>query len=438
PNNMPSGGAGGNATSGQGGAAGHGGVTTQGTVTITNATITANDASAPGSGASANGGPGGAGSGGASGSTGVATTGTGGDPAGEGVRAGGPLTISNSIVAGNPKGNCSGGPADGGHNVTFGTGPCPGTVADPKLGALADNGGATATHRPGPGSAALDIVPGSGSNCPTTDQRGAARPRGPGCEAGAVEIAPPVALTGAASGVSTAAATLGGTVNAVGLPGTFHFDYGTTGAYGTSTLDGTLAAGTGATPASAPITGLAADTQYHFRVVVTTIDGTALGDDHTFRTAAVDTGNPQDTVAPVLSAVSLTNKIFAVNPKGAAEISAAKAKAKKPKLGTALRFTLSEAARVVFTIQRASVGRTVGTSCVKATKANAKKKHCRLLTPAGRFAANAVAGANTKTFSGRIGKRSLTPGSYRFVLVATDAAGNASKPVTATFRVVKK
>ena len=56
---------------------------------------------------------------------------------------------------------------------------------------------------------------------------------------------------------------------------------------------------------------------------------------------------------------------------------------------------------------------------------------------AGRFAANAVAGANTKRFSGRIGKSALKPGRYRVVLVATDPSGNHSQAKRLAFRVVR-
>jgi predicted outer membrane repeat protein len=57
--------------------------------------------------------------------------------------------------------------------------------ADPKLGALADNGGSTQTMALLPGSAAIDA--GDDSACPTTDQRGVVRPQGAHCDMGAYE-----------------------------------------------------------------------------------------------------------------------------------------------------------------------------------------------------------------------------------------------------------
>jgi hypothetical protein len=107
------------------------------------------------------------------------------------------LTLTNSVIASNSKVNCGtnlGTIADGGHNVSFPDATCPGLVADPKLGALADNGGPTKTMALGDGSAARDIAT---ANCPATDQRGITRPQGVACDAGAfeVEVPPPPATT---------------------------------------------------------------------------------------------------------------------------------------------------------------------------------------------------------------------------------------------------
>jgi hypothetical protein len=106
------------------------------------------------------------------------------------------VTLVDSIVAANGvagEANCNeiapGAIFDGGHNVTSDAS-CKGTVGNPLLGALADNGGLTETMLPGTGSAAIGIVP-SSSCSPYVDQRGDSRP-GSGksaCDAGAVETA---------------------------------------------------------------------------------------------------------------------------------------------------------------------------------------------------------------------------------------------------------
>jgi hypothetical protein len=106
-------------------------------------------------------------------------------------------------------------------------------------------------------------------------------------------------------------------------------------------------------------------------------------------------------------------------------------------VGTVFGYRLSEAARVVFTIERRLRGRRAGKSCARPTAANRKHRVCTRLRRIGAFAQQAVAGADSKPFSGRIGHRQLAPGAYRASLVATDAAGNASQAAHASFVVVK-
>jgi hypothetical protein len=77
---------------------------------------------------------------------------------------------------------------DQGGNVSWNDTTCPGKVADPMLGALANNGGLTETLLPSTGSSAIGAVP-SASCTVYEDQRGMPRP-GAGktnCDAGAVE-----------------------------------------------------------------------------------------------------------------------------------------------------------------------------------------------------------------------------------------------------------
>jgi hypothetical protein len=66
-------------------------------------------------------------------------------------------------------------------------------TGDPLLGALANNGGLTATLLPAIGSPAVNAA--SSEACTRTDQRGEPRPVGPACDIGSVEIAPRVART---------------------------------------------------------------------------------------------------------------------------------------------------------------------------------------------------------------------------------------------------
>jgi len=97
----------------------------------------------------------------------------------------------------------------------------------------------------------------------------------------------PIVTTGTATGVTSSAATLNGTVDPRGATATCYFTYGTSTAYGSRTPSQTVGAAAGAQPTSATATGLKTGTGYHFRAVCTTAAGTASGGDATFTTAAV-------------------------------------------------------------------------------------------------------------------------------------------------------
>lgn len=112
------------------------------------------------------------------------------------------VILANTIFAGHEAGNgfnpitCRDRFVDGGGNLQFPVDRAGGgsddpdalcaagiTVADARLGELADNGGPTPTLMP----AAASPAAGLGTGCPVTDQRGQARDQG-ACTAGAVEL----------------------------------------------------------------------------------------------------------------------------------------------------------------------------------------------------------------------------------------------------------
>jgi CSLREA domain-containing protein len=427
------GGAGGAGFGGAGGAGGSGGGLRLGGTTspLVQVTVAGNSALAGSAGGEAGGGHGGNG-GGADGANAAGTAGGAGAQGSPGgiVNAAGTLTLTNSVVAGNSPVNCLGTIGDGGHNVGFPEASCPGLATDPHLGPLSDNGGPTRTLALGPDSSALDIVPAAGSACAAADQRGVSRPRGTACDAGAYERAAPDATTGAASAVDQVSATLAGSVVANASEASIRFEYGTSAGYGAST-PATTAGGVGASAVSAAITGLTAGTTYHFRVVAESGEGSTAGADATFATAAVP---PGDTTAPLLQNVTAIPATFAIDTKTPAETAVTAAKAKK---GTRIQFTVSEPARVLFTVAQAAAGRSVGGKCAKPTKANAKRKKCTRYVNPLRFARIAAAGASGAKFSGRIGTKTLGRHRYRMTLVATDIAGNHSKTARLALRVVK-
>lgn len=85
-------------------------------------------------------------------------------------------------------------------------------------------------------------------------------------------------------------ATLVGRINANGSATSYRFEYGPTIAYGTSVPLADASAGSASTPAvfAQGISGLVPDTDYHFRVVATNANGTAVSDDRMFRTQKGD------------------------------------------------------------------------------------------------------------------------------------------------------
>jgi hypothetical protein len=146
-------------------------------------------------------------------------------------------------------------------------------------------------------------------------------------------------------------------------------------------------------------------------------------------------GGVADTIAPRLTALGITNKVFTVGSHPT-PVGLARAKAKK---GTTFVFTSSEAGTATITISRAAQGRRRGRRCVKTTKKNRKARKCTRYTAARPpLTRRAVAGANAVPFSGRIGTKALKPGSYRATIVVADAAGNRSQAKSIGFKVVKK
>ncbi len=96
---------------------------------------------------------------------------------GGGIYSNNAITTSNSIVAGNTGGDIQGSVASSSSGNIIGV--------DPKLDALADNGGPTWTMLPQSGSPVIDAI--ACTNAPATDQRGVPRPQGVQCDIGAVE-----------------------------------------------------------------------------------------------------------------------------------------------------------------------------------------------------------------------------------------------------------
>jgi alpha-tubulin suppressor-like RCC1 family protein len=98
----------------------------------------------------------------------------------------------------------------------------------------------------------------------------------------------PTVTSTAATSVKTREATLNGKVNPNGPDAHYHFEYGTTTAYGSSTPEGDAGFGTSAVPESAKVV-LYPSTTYHYRIVASNWAGTSYGADKEFTTSAAST-----------------------------------------------------------------------------------------------------------------------------------------------------
>jgi PKD domain len=149
---------------------------------------------------------------------------------------------------------------------------------------------------------------------------------------------PPAVATEQVSGLTQGGVTLNATVNPNGEEVTeCAFEYGPTESYGSSSPCSSLP-GSGGSPVavSATVTGLAANSVYHFRIAATTVVGTRTGSDQAFTTPAAPSGTgsggspvpvsspSQETLAftstltPVLSSSDFNAVGVALNAKSAA------------------------------------------------------------------------------------------------------------------------
>jgi hypothetical protein len=124
----------------------------------------------------------------------------------------------------------------------------------------------------------------------------------------------PTVETKAATSITERGAELNGAVNPCGLETKYYFEYGTTTSYGSKTPEASVGSGTSSLGESKTITGLAASTTYHFRIVATNSKGTTDGSDEAFSTTAKPTVETKAATSIGETGVSLNG---IVNPKGA-------------------------------------------------------------------------------------------------------------------------
>jgi hypothetical protein len=148
--------------------------------------------------------------------------------------------------------------------------------------------------------------------------------------------------------------------------------------------------------------------------------------------AASPSPAPSPNLAPALTNVGVTNKVFA--PVG-------KVGATRVKRGTRFRYTLSEPARVRIRIERVLPGRVRvrGTrrTCVKPTARNRRARRCKRYRRVTTLVAEERAGRQSTAFTGRVRGRALRRGAYRARLVAFDALGARSRETRIALRIVR-
>jgi len=240
-----------------------------------------------------------------------------------------------------------------------------------------------------------------------------------------VFVNPPTVSTAAAAAITSRAATLTGSVGP-DAPSGAYFQYGTTGAYGSSTAAQSVTVSTAATALSALAAGLAPATTYHFRAVAENSGGVAYGADRTFTTLAAAAPTP------LITAASESHRVWREGSRLAAY-----ARAKRPPLGTSFSVSLNEAASVTLSFSERAGGRRLGRRCLAPTPRNRRRPACKRMITAGTLTFAARAGLNRISFQGRISAhKRLALGSHT-LLISADASGQRSATKSLAFTIVR-
>jgi streptogramin lyase len=243
---------------------------------------------------------------------------------------------------------------------------------------------------------------------------------------------PPIAKTVSASATGPTAASVTGTANGHAQATSFHIEYRPIGGATTATPEQSLGTTRGDTPASAALTGLAPNTAYQARFVVTNPTDTRSGAFLTFTTAALPQGTPR-APAPTLIGASQTHKSWREG-----NALAQTSRKRKPPVGTTFSFTLNEVAAVRMDFTQSTSGRRQGSKCVHLTRRNGGARKCTLTTIPGTLSFTGHTGLNKVGFQGRISRsRKLKPGRYTLVITAIGSTGARSAQVKLSFTIVK-
>jgi PKD repeat protein len=144
--------------------------------------------------------------------------------------------------------------------------------------------------------------------------------------------------------------------------------------------------------------------------------------EHLVPPGVLSTGPPR---GARLSSLSLSPSFFRAKASGPSVLRAGK------RGGSVVSYTLTGPATVTFTILRLVPGVKQGKSCVRRTPGSRTGKRCRRQVEVrGSFTGVGKAGTSSLRFSGRIGGKRLTPGSYVLIARANGPVARASFRIT--------
>jgi len=222
----------------------------------------------------------------------------------------------------------------------------------------------------------------------------------------------PSVRTGDATEVTTDAATMRGTVNPNdSTDTTWWFEYGTSDADGSRSPAQGIQPGHTYEPVSADLSGLEPGATYHYRLVAESGAGRSYGPDRAFTTATVPASQPARISGLRVSPRRVTRA-----------------------RGATVRFRLSAAVDVRFTVERIAPGRRVGTTCRALSRARPSSP-CRARVRVGAFQRSPVGPTGRYRLPRRL-LRALRPGVHR-VVATVDGGGGTGARASAGFRVVR-
>jgi hypothetical protein len=140
--------------------------------------------------------------------------------------------------------------------------------------------------------------------------------RSTGTEASFTTLPPPSVTEAQAIDVTATSAVLRGEIDPKGADTKYHFEWGTTTAYGNTTPipDAVIAASAGKTVVSAAIEGLSPNTTYHWRILASNENGTTTTTDQTFvfdtLSAALPDKRAYEMVTPPSKNAALIGAVF--------------------------------------------------------------------------------------------------------------------------------